>query len=83
MISEISNLSAEYYPGNTVQIYVINVYYMFKKAWELLKYSFNPKLVQYITMLDSTYMDTLSTIIDKDNLPQWMGGTCTCKSPSI
>ncbi len=77
-MNEISNISAEYYPGNTVEIYVINAYYLFKKAWELLKYSFNSTLVSHITMLDSSFMDTLSNIIDKENLPNWMGGTCKC-----
>ena len=69
ILNEISNISAEYYPGNTVEIYIINVYYLFKKTWDLLKYSFNPTMTKYITMLDSTYMETLNKIIDKDNLP--------------
>ena len=52
MLYTLSNISSMHYPGNSLQIYIINMPTMIKNTWNLLKQSFASSLIEHTVILD-------------------------------
>lgn len=73
-----STLGENYYPEIMWQMYVINTPLMFKAAWAAIKPFINEKSRKKIKIMGTKYQKELFQIVDPDNLPEIIGGNCTC-----
>lgn len=75
-----STLSENYYPEIMWQMYVINTPFLFKTAWLMIKPFLGEKIKKSIKMFGNKYHSELFKIVDPENLPEKLGGTCTCQN---
>ncbi|GMI89752.1 hypothetical protein like AT2G21520 [Hibiscus trionum] len=59
-------------------MFIINAGSGFKMAWKAVKSVLDSKTASKINVLGSNYQSKLLEIIDASELPQFLGGTCTC-----
>ena len=57
---------------------LVNVGFLFRAVWSMVKAFIDPKTQNKINLLKSTYKDDLLALIDEENLPSFFGGKCTC-----
>ena len=54
-----------------------------KGTWDLIKTYFSSDILKTTVILDSNYLDVLSSVINKENIPYYLGGTCRCKKDKV
>jgi hypothetical protein len=57
---------------------VINAPLTFTAIWNVVKAWLSKETVAKVDILGSDYKDVLLDLIDAENLPRSLGGTCTC-----
>ena len=57
---------------------LVNVGFLFRAVWSLVKSFIDPKTQAKINLLKSTYTDDLLALVDAENLPHFFGGKCKC-----
>lgn len=60
------------------QLAIINAPPSFTFIWSMVKRWLSKETVDKIDILGSDYQDVLLSLIDAENLPSTLGGTCTC-----
>lgn len=65
------------YPETMYKCFVINAPMSFSIIWTIVKGFLNPRTKKKITILGSKYKKKLLEYVDKDQLPEQYGGTCT------
>ena len=73
-----SDIGQDYYPEMLGKMTIVNVGFLFRAVWSLVKSFIDPKTQNKINLLKSTYKDDLLVLIDEENLPHFFGGKCTC-----
>ena len=63
-----------------LKMLIINAPFAFRGVWSMLKSFLNEKTRDKISVIGSSYQETLLEIIDSDKLPKFLGGTCTCEN---
>ncbi|XP_074365026.1 phosphatidylinositol/phosphatidylcholine transfer protein SFH4-like [Apium graveolens] len=72
-------IDTNYYPETLHQMFIINVGPVFWMAWNIIcKRYVDPKTLTKIQVLDKKYKNKLLKVIDKSELPEFLGGCCTC-----
>lgn len=59
-------------------MYIVGAPMMFTAAWALVKGFIDEKTKKKISIHGSKYQKDLLTYVDADNLPDFLGGNCTC-----
>ena len=73
-----SDIGQDYYPEMLGKMTIVNVGFLFRAVWSMVKAFIDPKTQNKINLLKSTYKDDLLALIDEENLPSFFGGKCTC-----
>ena len=73
-----SDIGQDYYPEMLGKMTIVNVGFLFRAVWSLVKGFIDPKTQSKINLLKSTYKDDLLELVDEDKLPSFFGGKCTC-----
>jgi hypothetical protein len=73
-----SDIGQDYYPEMLGKMTIVNVGFLFRAVWSLVKGFIDPKTQSKINLLKSTYKDDLLKLVDEENLPSFFGGKCTC-----
>jgi hypothetical protein len=73
-----SDIGQDYYPEMLGKMTIINVGFLFRAIWSMVKGFIDPKTQSKISLLKSNYKEELLKLIDEDKLPQFLGGKCTC-----
>ena len=73
-----SDIGQDYYPEMLGKMTIINVGFLFRAIWSMVKGFIDAKTQSKISLLKSDYQKELLKIIDADNLPKFLGGNCTC-----
>ncbi|XP_022769031.1 phosphatidylinositol/phosphatidylcholine transfer protein SFH6-like isoform X3 [Durio zibethinus] len=60
------------------RMFIINAGPGFKMGWKAAKSFLDSKTASKITVLGSNYQNKLLEVIDASELPQFLGGSCTC-----
>ncbi|KAL6531856.1 hypothetical protein OROMI_028219 [Orobanche minor] len=60
------------------RMYIINAGSGFRLLWNTVKSFLDPKTTSKIHVLGNKYQSKLLEIIDASELPEFLGGTCTC-----
>ncbi|KAK8624410.1 hypothetical protein V6N13_065755 [Hibiscus sabdariffa] len=74
----LQKIDGDNYPETLCRMFIINAGSGFKMAWKAVKSVLDSKTASKITVLGSNYQSKLLEIIDASELPQFLGGTCTC-----
>jgi hypothetical protein len=73
-----SDIGQDYYPEMLGKMTIVNVGFLFRAIWSMVKGFIDPKTQGKISLLKSDYKNELLKLVDADKLPSFFGGTCTC-----
>ncbi|PPQ69102.1 hypothetical protein CVT25_004599 [Psilocybe cyanescens] len=71
-------MSQDYYPETMGQLAIINAPSSFTIIWNAIRPWVSKETAQKVDVLGSDYKDVLLALIDAENLPSFLGGTCKC-----
>lgn len=77
-MQQASNIGQHYYPETMGKFYIINAPYIFTTVWSVIKGWLDPVTVEKIRILGSGFEKELMEQIPPENLPQTLGGECSC-----
>ncbi|RCV12166.1 hypothetical protein SETIT_2G247900v2 [Setaria italica] len=78
LVQRMQRIDSDYYPETLHQMYVVNAGSGFKLIWNSVKGFLDPKTSSKIHVLGSNYQSRLIEVIDSSELPEFLGGSCTC-----
>jgi len=73
-----SSIAQDYYPEMLGQMFIINAPTLFSMVWGTIKKFVDEKTRNKIQILSTKYQAALLELVDPENLPQFLGGTCKC-----
>ncbi|CAB5374709.1 unnamed protein product [Rhizophagus irregularis] len=74
----IAELDQKYYPERLGKLFVVNAPFIFVKIWALAKKWLDPGMLKKVHICDKDFKKVLLEHIDAENIPSFLGGTCTC-----
>ncbi|GLT41090.1 hypothetical protein SLA2020_151800 [Shorea laevis] len=78
LIMWLQKIDGDYYPETLCRMFIVNAGPLFKGPWNVVKSFLDPKTASKIHVLGHKYQSKLLEIIDASELPQFLGGCCTC-----
>ncbi|XP_024967345.1 phosphatidylinositol/phosphatidylcholine transfer protein SFH3-like [Cynara cardunculus var. scolymus] len=78
LIQRLQNIDGNNYPETLCRMYIINAGSGFRLLWNTVKSFLDPKTTSKIHVLGTKYQSQLLEMIDASELPEFLGGTCTC-----
>ncbi|KAB2603162.1 phosphatidylinositol/phosphatidylcholine transfer protein SFH3-like [Pyrus ussuriensis x Pyrus communis] len=78
LIQTLQNIDGGNYPESLNRMFIINAGSGFRLLWNTVKSFLDPKTTAKINVLGNKYQSKLLEIIDASELPEFLGGTCTC-----
>lgn len=78
LIQRIQNIDGNNYPETLSRMYIINAGSGFRMLWSTIKSFLDPRTTAKIEVLGNKYQSKLLEVIDASELPEFLGGTCTC-----
>ncbi|XP_004499192.1 phosphatidylinositol/phosphatidylcholine transfer protein SFH8-like isoform X3 [Cicer arietinum] len=78
LITRLQKIDGDYYPETLCQMFIINAGPGFKLLWNTVKTFLDPKTSSKINVLGNKFQNKLLEIIDVSELPEFLGGICTC-----
>ncbi|KAL3621262.1 hypothetical protein CASFOL_036174 [Castilleja foliolosa] len=79
LIQRLQKIDGDNYPETLCQMYIINAGSGFRLLWNTVKSFLDPKTTAKIHVLGNKYQSKLLEVIDASELPEFLGGTCTCE----
>ncbi|XP_073265498.1 phosphatidylinositol/phosphatidylcholine transfer protein SFH12 [Populus alba] len=78
LITRLQKIDGDNYPETLNRMFIINAGSGFRMLWNTVKSFLDPKTTAKIHVLGNKYQGKLLEIIDASELPEFLGGTCTC-----
>ncbi|XP_051137560.1 phosphatidylinositol/phosphatidylcholine transfer protein SFH6-like [Andrographis paniculata] len=78
LIMQLQKIDGDNYPETLHQMFIINAGSGFRLLWNTVKKFIDPKTASKIHVLGNKYQHKLLEIIDSSQLPDFLGGLCTC-----
>ncbi|BFG40102.1 hypothetical protein CerSpe_263760 [Prunus speciosa] len=78
LITRLQKIDCDNYPETLNRMFIINAGAGFRMLWSTVKSFLDPKTTAKIHVLGNKYQSDLLDIIDASELPEFLGGTCTC-----
>ncbi|EFJ23906.1 hypothetical protein SELMODRAFT_11806, partial [Selaginella moellendorffii] len=78
LIIRIQKVDGDNYPETLHKLFIINAGAGFRLLWNTVKGFLDPKTTSKITVLGYKYQPNLLEVVDASQLPEFIGGTCTC-----
>ncbi|KAL6502558.1 Phosphatidylinositol/phosphatidylcholine transfer protein sfh6 [Orobanche hederae] len=78
LITRLQKIDGDNYPETLHQMFIINAGPGFRLLWNTIKNFIDPKTATKIHVLGNKYQNKLLETIDSSELPEFLGGTCTC-----
>ncbi|BAT90955.1 hypothetical protein LR48_Vigan08g174500 [Vigna angularis] len=78
LILRLQKIDGDNYPETLCQMFIINAGPGFRLLWNTVKSFLDPKTTSKIHVLGNKYQSKLLEVIDASELPEFLGGTCTC-----
>ena len=73
-----SKLGQDYYPCNMEKMFLIKTGKLFGIVYNIIKGLLDKGTTEKIELLGNDYKEKIFEYIDPENLPDFLGGTCTC-----
>ncbi|XP_058114558.1 phosphatidylinositol/phosphatidylcholine transfer protein SFH13-like isoform X2 [Magnolia sinica] len=78
LLAGMQKIDSNYYPETLHQMFIVNAGTAFKMAWMSVKKFLDPNTMEKIQVLGSKFQSKLLEVIDSSQLPDFLGGSCTC-----
>ncbi|KAM5548792.1 phosphatidylinositol/phosphatidylcholine transfer protein SFH3-like [Rosa sericea] len=78
LIQRLQKVDGDNYPETLNRMFIINAGSGFRLLWNTVKSFLDPKTTAKINVLGNQYQGKLLEIIEASELPEFLGGTCTC-----
>lgn len=78
LIQRLQKVDGDNYPETLCQMFIINAGPGFRLLWSTVKSFLDPKTTSKIHVLGNKYQSKLLEVIDASELPEFLGGTCSC-----
>ncbi|KAE8716880.1 Phosphatidylinositol/phosphatidylcholine transfer protein SFH4 [Hibiscus syriacus] len=78
LIMRLQKIDGDNYPETLHQMFIINAGPGFRLLWNTVKSFLDPKTTSKIHVLGNKYQSKLLETIDAGELPEFLGGSCTC-----
>ncbi|VFQ72174.1 unnamed protein product [Cuscuta campestris] len=78
LILRLQKIDGDNYPETLHQMFIINAGPGFRMLWNTIKSFLDPKTTSKIHVLGNKYQNKLLELIDASELPEFLGGACTC-----
>ncbi|KAF3435735.1 hypothetical protein FNV43_RR22827 [Rhamnella rubrinervis] len=78
LIMRLQKIDGDNYPETLCQMFIINAGAGFRMLWNTVKTFLDPRTTSKIHVLGNKYQNKLLEIIDASELPEFLGGSCTC-----
>ncbi|GMI83588.1 hypothetical protein like AT4G39170 [Hibiscus trionum] len=78
LIMRLQKIDGDNYPETLQQMFIINAGPGFRLLWSTVKTFLDPKTTSKIHVIGNKYQSKLLEIIDVSELPEFLGGSCTC-----
>ncbi|KIY69120.1 CRAL/TRIO domain-containing protein [Cylindrobasidium torrendii FP15055 ss-10] len=72
-------ISQDYYPETMGQLAIVNAPASFTMIFGMIRPWLAKETCEKVYVLGSDYRDVLLSLVDEENLPESLGGKCTCK----
>ncbi|XP_042518851.1 phosphatidylinositol/phosphatidylcholine transfer protein SFH13-like [Macadamia integrifolia] len=80
LLAGIAKIDNNYYPETLHCMFIVNAGPGFKMLWLAVKKFLDPKTIAKIQVLEPRCLSKLLDFIDSSELPDFLGGTCTCSA---
>ncbi|KAK0580880.1 hypothetical protein LWI29_007364 [Acer saccharum] len=78
LIQRLQKIDGDNYPETLNRMFIINAGSGFRLLWSTVKSFLDPKTTAKIHVLGNKYQSKLLEVIDAGELPEFLGGACTC-----
>ncbi|XVE82564.1 hypothetical protein DITRI_Ditri16bG0015600 [Diplodiscus trichospermus] len=78
LITRLQKTDGDNYPETLNRMFIINASSGFRMLWNTIKSFLDPKTTAKINVLGNKFQSKLLEIINESELPDFLGGTCTC-----
>ncbi|XP_038999854.1 phosphatidylinositol/phosphatidylcholine transfer protein SFH12-like [Hibiscus syriacus] len=78
LVGSLQKIDGDNYPETLNRMFIINAGSGFRMLWNSVKSFLDPKTTAKINVLGNKFQKNLLEIIDESELPDFLGGTCTC-----
>ncbi|XP_023743079.1 phosphatidylinositol/phosphatidylcholine transfer protein SFH3 [Lactuca sativa] len=79
LIQSLQSIDGNNYPETLSRMYIINAGSGFRLLWNTIKSFLDPKTTAKIHVMGNKYQSKLLEIIDASELPEFLGGSCSCE----
>ncbi|XP_054824965.1 phosphatidylinositol/phosphatidylcholine transfer protein SFH12-like isoform X2 [Prosopis cineraria] len=78
LVTCLQKVDGDNYPETLNRMFIINAGSGFRMLWNTVKSFLDPKTTAKINVLGNKFQGKLLELIDASELPEFLGGTCTC-----
>ncbi|KAL8160633.1 hypothetical protein V2J09_002170 [Rumex salicifolius] len=78
LITRLQKIDGDNYPETLCQMFIVNAGPGFRLLWSTVKSFLDPKTTSKIHVLGNKFQSKLLELIDASELPEFLGGSCTC-----
>ncbi|GJE97186.1 Sec14-like phosphatidylinositol transfer family protein [Phanerochaete sordida] len=71
-------VSQDYFPETMAQLAIVNAPSSFTAIWSVMRPWLAKETAAKVSVLGANYQKALLELVDAENLPETLGGTCTC-----
>lgn len=78
LVKQAAQIGSDYYPETMGNMFVVNAPYLFSGVWAIVRGFLDERTRNKIQIFGGGFEKTLLHYIDSNQLPTFLGGTCTC-----